>query len=181
MSTSPNSFMEESSDRQNEFRRLYEQYADSVYGYILALVCDEQTAADIYHDVFLDCAKRLPDFTGSFKSYLYTSARNRALTVLKKEARREKLLRQAAPMLLQQRGGELSPEQVVWQQEDRELLSRALAGLKLEQREVLALKIDEHFTFKEIAALLSKPIGTVSWLYREALNQLKRDYEQAVR
>ncbi|MFC1587441.1 RNA polymerase sigma factor [Planctomycetota bacterium] len=162
-----------------KIHKLYEKYADPVYGYILAIVLDEQAAADIFHDVFMDCARMLGSFKGSFKSYLYAGARNRALTFLDKNLRREKLLRNAAGMLLEARSSGSGPEQALFQREDREILSRALAKLKPDSREILALKIDGNLSFKEIANLIYKPLGTVTWIYQQALKQLRRDYEQA--
>ena len=45
--------------------------------------------------------------------------------------------------------------------------------LKEEEREIVNLKIMGELTFKEIAALLGRPQGTVAWCYRTAMKKLK--------
>ena len=52
----------------------------------------------------------------------------------------------------------------------QEMLSR----LKPAEREIVHLKIVGELTFEEIAALLAKPMGTVTWRYREAIKKLRR-------
>ena len=53
-------------------------------------------------------------------------------------------------------------------------LKEALESLKPKEREVINLKIMGDMTFKEIAATLGTPMGTVTWLYRKAIEKLRR-------
>ena len=50
----------------------------------------------------------------------------------------------------------------------------AMKLLKPAEQEVLDLKVLGGFTFQEIAALLKKPMGTVTWLYRQGIRKLRR-------
>ena len=50
----------------------------------------------------------------------------------------------------------------------------AMEQLKFNEREVLNLKILGQLTFREIAGILGKPQGTVSWLYRQGIEKLRR-------
>jgi RNA polymerase sigma-70 factor, ECF subfamily len=45
--------------------------------------------------------------------------------------------------------------------------------LNQDQRSVVLLKIVDNMKFKEIAKVLDKPLGTVLWIYQEALKVLK--------
>lgn len=45
--------------------------------------------------------------------------------------------------------------------------------LKEEERQIVNLKIMGQLTFREIAAILKKPQGTVAWCYRTAISKLK--------
>ena len=53
-------------------------------------------------------------------------------------------------------------------------LAAALEKLKPVQREIINLKIMGGHTFKEIAGILKKTIGTVTWQYNEAIKALRR-------
>ncbi len=52
-------------------------------------------------------------------------------------------------------------------------ISRAVAALPLPQREVVALRLGEGLTFREIAAVLSVKKNTVQSRYRMALKKLR--------
>jgi len=54
-----------------------------------------------------------------------------------------------------------NPESIVARAEDVRLLDRALAALPVEFREALVLRELEDLSYKEIAAALDIPIGTV--------------------
>ena len=53
-------------------------------------------------------------------------------------------------------------------------VEQILAYLKPEEREIVHLKVIGELTFEEIAKLLNKPMGTVTWRYREAIKKLRR-------
>ena len=47
------------------------------------------------------------------------------------------------------------------------------------EREIINLKILGDLTFKEIASVLSMPMGTVTWKYQNAVKKIRRcGYEQ---
>ena len=54
-----------------------------------------------------------------------------------------------------------------------ERLQQSLAALPLEQREVIALKIDAELTFAQIGAVLGVNPNTVASRYRLALEKLR--------
>ena len=53
-------------------------------------------------------------------------------------------------------------------------LEDALNHLKPEEKQIVDMKVLGGLTFKEIAELLSKPIGTVTWMYQNAIKKLRR-------
>jgi RNA polymerase sigma-70 factor (ECF subfamily) len=57
---------------------------------------------------------------------------------------------------------------------ERVALSRALAALSPEQREVVHLKVFEGMTFPEVAAVLDVPANTAASRYRYALVHLRK-------
>jgi RNA polymerase sigma-70 factor (ECF subfamily) len=65
---------------------------------------------------------------------------------------------------------DLSTEQ---QREDAEVVSAALARLKLEDREIVELKVFGGLTFREIADVTELPLATVATRYRRALESMR--------
>ena len=53
-------------------------------------------------------------------------------------------------------------------------LKQAVATLKPEEQEILDLKVVGGFTFKEIAEMKGRPIGTITWIYNQAIQKLRR-------
>ena len=56
-----------------------------------------------------------------------------------------------------------------------EALERALARLPVEQREVVALKVDGELTFAEIGAVMGISPNTAASRYRYALGKLRAE------
>ncbi|MBM6838786.1 sigma-70 family RNA polymerase sigma factor, partial [Clostridium saudiense] len=52
-------------------------------------------------------------------------------------------------------------------------INEVLSQLKEEEREVVILHTISDLTFKSIGEILDKPLGTVTWRYREAIKKLK--------
>ena len=53
-------------------------------------------------------------------------------------------------------------------------MKQAVATLKPEEQEILDLKVVGGFTFKEIAEMKGRPIGTITWIYNQAIQKLRR-------
>ena len=73
------------------FAVLFERYHHRVYGFTLRLTRNVHTAEDIAQRAFLNIYKKPPPGTGraSFKSLIFTVARNEALNEIKRLARRK--------------------------------------------------------------------------------------------
>ena len=58
-------------------------------------------------------------------------------------------------------------------------IQETLSVLNEGEREIINLKILGDLTFKEIASVLSMPMGTVTWKYQNAVKKIRRcGYEQ---
>ena len=58
-------------------------------------------------------------------------------------------------------------------------VAEALGRLEQTEREIVSMKILADMTFKDIAAVLGKPMGTVTWKYRNAILKLKKIMREA--
>lgn len=57
---------------------------------------------------------------------------------------------------------------------DKMVINEAVKTLKTEEQEIVNMKILLQMTFQEIADALEKPMGTVTWKYRKAMEKLRR-------
>ena len=53
-------------------------------------------------------------------------------------------------------------------------VAEALEYLDESEREIVNMHILAELTFREIAAIVEKPIGTVTWKYRNAVHKLQK-------
>ena len=149
-------------------REIYEDYCPMIYSVVLDILKSREDAEDITSDFFI----RLWDIAGSYKAgcghraWLITIARNRAIDHLRRRGREQPLAETPDHLCRTP-----SPEDGVVKNIS---LQQALKTLKEEERQVVNLKIMGELTFKEIALVLKKPQGTVAWLYRTAVEKLKR-------
>ena len=56
-------------------------------------------------------------------------------------------------------------------------LQSALHALPLPEREVIILHINGGLRFREIASIVSRPLGTVLWQYQHGLQNMRRKLE----
>lgn len=145
---------------------LYDRYAPALHRLLCAMLGSTADAEDALQEVFARLAAGRARELSDLKSYVFTAARNEALSVLRKR-RREALfsLRFRAPEPAVPGNGDAHAD-----------LPALLQRLPPEQREVVALKVFEQMTFAEIGALVRASPNTVAARYRYALIKLRQWY-----
>lgn len=108
------------------------------------------------------CADRYRP-SGNGRAYLYRICRNAALEQL----RRQRTEPESAACVVSDPSGE-----------DRLYLEQLLGTLSVPQRQVMILHYFADLTFKEIAAVLGVPEGTVKWRHSQALKRCRTAAEQ---
>lgn len=155
------------------------RYLKPIYGFIYKYAGNEADATDITQDVFLKMWRQLKkfDIKRSFKTWLFTIAKNTALDFFKKK--------KAVPFsAFDDKEGnnvlantivdpEPLPLEIFERQELGELLNSAMKKLPLAYQEVLSLHYYNQFTFQEIAETLSEPLNTVKSRHQRAVVKLK--------
>ena len=153
------------SGSSDAFEELVYRYKNSLYQYIMAMVQDEGAAGDLFQEVFISLFKHADKYEprGKFKSWLFLTARNRVLNFFRDRDKLASLdqtdeegnaflhdtLPDGQPSLLEELAG----------RETEEEIRRASLELPARQREMLYLR--QYMSFKEIAQLLDRPLGTV--------------------
>ena len=152
-------------------QRIYEKYVVYLVTLATALLNDLGTAEDIVHDVFVSFAQS-PErlrLEGSLKAYLATCVVNRLRDRIRSRQRQPSDLADAASI----RSTAIGPELSAVCSEELQQLSRAMARLPYEQKEVVMLHLHGGMMFKHIARLQHVSINTVQSRYRYALDKLR--------
>ncbi len=153
-------------------RTIYEKYKNDLLKLAVALTNDVNTAEDAVQDVFLSFAQSAEKIrlTGNLKTYLATCVANRIRNVVRDRQRHETAsLKNADRDVCHEQG----PERWAILSEELELLSKAMAQLPYEQREVIGLYMQGGMTFKQIAKMQNASINTIQGRYRYGLDKLR--------
>jgi len=149
--------------------KLYESKAAELILYGRALGLSHAEAEDIVQETFLALLQRAQPPLRA-EHYCVRSFRNRALNY------RRSLWRRLTRELESRRWFEKS----AGENPAERAAMRCLAGLPVEQREVIVLKIWHRYTFEEIGELLDAPPNTVAGRYRYGLQKMKLQLEGAI-
>jgi len=145
---------------------IYDAKAAELLLYGRALGLSHCEAEDVLQETFVTLLEK-PAPPLRPEHYCVRSYRNHALNY------RRSLWRRLTRELESQRWFEKSPGE----SPAEAAAMRCLAGLPVEQREVIVLKFWHHCTFEEIAELLEAPPGTVAGRYRYGLQKIKTRLE----
>jgi len=153
-------------------RRLYEKYKNDLLKLAIALVNDTSAADDVVQDVFVSFAQSAARIrlAGNLKMYLAMCVANRVRNAVRDRQRHETSSLDDSECVVSDKRG---PEQWAILSEELELLSKAMAQVPYEQREVLGLYMQGSMTFKQIAKVQNASINTVQGRYRYGMNKLR--------
>jgi len=152
-------------------------YKDGLILYINGYVDNIFTAEDLMEETFFKLATKKPHFSGksTFKTWLYTIARNVAMDYLRKNSKiTAKPIEDFSNYLAEE--SDIEREYLI--KEQKILLHRAMREIKPEYFQVLYLVYFEDFTNEEIAKIMKKNKRQVENLIYRAKNTLKSELEK---
>lgn len=157
-------------DKQG-LKEIYNEYGKMIYQCAFQILHSPHDAEDVTSDFFLKLWKIADTycFGGKHKRWFVTIARNMALDLIKKKSH-EQLTVNDAEDFSDEPADRVSTEETVT---GNMAVAEALDRLDESEREIVNMKIFADMTFKDIAAVLEKPIGTVTWKYRNAITKLR--------
>lgn len=153
-------------DRES-LRAVYDEYLKLIFAVVYDTIRQREEAEDVTSEFFIKLYRIADSYkkgTGH-KRWLVTIAKNMAIDRIRKIDR--EMLVDEMP---ERNEGKTMESQIV----ENLTLKQAVATLKPEEQEILDLKVVGGFTFKEIADMKERPIGTITWIYNQAIQKLRR-------
>lgn len=147
------------------FDDIYYETQKGVYLTISTIIKDKSTIEDLMQDVYLKAIQNLSSYKAgtNFSAWICTIARNHAINYYNRK-KRETLV------------DEIDEEYLFTTTDNRDsLLAKALAILDGEEREIIIYHIVLNFKFKDIATMLDIPLSTAFFVYKKALNKIKKE------
>ena len=147
-------------DKRTRFERMVLPHLEAAYNLARWLTGNEHDAEDVVQDATVRAFTYFEGFRGEDgRSWLLTVIRNSCYTWMEKNRPRQPTVR--LDEKVHAPTSALNPEQLLLREATGEELRAAVAALPPEFREVVVLRELEDLSYKEIAAVLSLPLGTV--------------------
>jgi RNA polymerase sigma-70 factor (ECF subfamily) len=164
------------------FAQLFRRYSRRIFGYVLGIVGDADTADDVTQIVFVKLARRPEAYspTASFSSWLHRVARNAAFDILKSHRNLVALeqldVEKGKTESTQLRSGDESrPDEGSRVDSIESLLFEAIDGLEGAQRESLVLREYSELSYREISDITGRSLATVKQDIFQARRNLRRE------
>ena len=154
------------------YEALVHRYHQTLFHFLIRFSGNRAAAEDLFQETFLQVhlAADSFDLSKKFKPWLFTIAANKARDYLRKNIRRQMVTLSASVDEGQDDGRTFidlleadlkMPAQGAEENEQTQLVRETVATLPDHLREVLILAYFNQFSYKEIAGMLSIPLGTV--------------------
>ncbi len=156
-------------------RTAVEQYQAPLLRYASRLVGDPDRARDVVQDTFVRLLAHAgdADLGEHLAEWLYTVCRHRALDVIRKEGRMRQFEEGAVERVV---AAEPRPGATLEAAETQAAVLRLVDRLPRNQQEVIRLKFQEGFSYKEISRITALSVGNVGFLIHHAVQTLRREW-----
>ncbi|MDD2516211.1 MAG: sigma-70 family RNA polymerase sigma factor [Candidatus Gracilibacteria bacterium] len=167
------------------FSEIIIRYEERLLRYIIRIsFLDIADAENLLQEVFIKVYKNIHDFDFKFpfSSWIYRIAHNVTIDYYRKN---KKFINNIVGQdseeyekIISNIESDNKPDKVFENNENKEILYKALQKLKVNYKEVLILKFIEGKSYEEIGEILMISIGTVGTLINRAKKQLKEELEK---
>ncbi|MCR6654304.1 MAG: sigma-70 family RNA polymerase sigma factor [Opitutus sp.] len=154
--------------------RIFAEQQAPLTRYAAKFLGDPDRARDVVQDTFVRfMAQPRETVEGHATEWLFTVCRNRALDVLRKEGRMRAFEEGEAERVTT---AEPRPGKALEQSETHAALLRLIDRLPRNQQEVVRLKFQNGFSYKEIARITELSVGNVGFLIHTAVTRLRAEF-----
>lgn len=169
------------------FAAIVDRYKDRIVSYLYRYTGNRETAEDLAQEAFVRVWRKFDMYnpTLKFSTWLYTIAINLAKDEFKRVGRSPSCTR----MEFAEDGGRGSsdprlsaesqtPSSALERSERRDVVREMMNGLESEERAIMILRDIQGFSYREIADMLSIPMGTVKSRINRSRFALKAIYQE---
>lgn len=158
--------------KDNEaFEYIYNYTKSSVYGIIINIVKSRDVTEDLMQDTYIQVVKSINSYNSDYKfsSWVIMIARNKAIDYYRKN-KKEMLI-------------DITESEYLFPNVKSDVTNELNANYYLsllddDEREVVILYAMENYKHKEIAKILNKPVGTITWLYNKAMKKMRDNMKE---
>lgn len=153
---------------EEAFDLLYEEFKNLVFYCVMTILKDRHLSEEVTQDAFIRMYQNIDKFKSgtNFKAWLVRIAKNLAIN----EYNKRKLEVEYNENIV------LDKTDVDYK--TFEFIDSLQQFLTPDECDVIVLRFVYDLKNREIAEALDKPLGTVLWLYQEAIKKLKNNYER---
>ncbi|MBE6835254.1 MAG: RNA polymerase sigma factor [Ruminococcaceae bacterium] len=156
-----------------DFEKIYSEYFDSVYSYILRLSGNRQTAEDITSETFFKAMKAIDGFRGDceIRVWLCQIAKNCYYSQIKKQ-------KDILPLNEDSALSEEGLEEKLIKADEAERIRNALHKINEPYREVFMWRVFAEMSFKQIGSIFSKNENWACVTYHRARKMILDKLEE---
>jgi RNA polymerase sigma-70 factor (ECF subfamily) len=173
------------------FQEIVARYKNSLYAFLKQFLNRTDLVEDVFQETFLQLFTSRASFDSSrpLRPWLFTIAANKAKDALRKSQRTSAVpigaISEAQDMSFDEMLNSLGADNVVPQDElerneTATQVNDVIAGMPENLREILILAYFNKFSYKQMANVLSIPIGTVKSRLHTAVARFAKDWKAAV-
>lgn len=174
MATEPPNPRASTHDNAGLLERTFAEHAAPLTRYATRLLGDADRARDVVQDTFVKfMAQPVAAVDGHVVEWLFTVCRHRALDVLRKEGRVSRFAEGQAERVV---AAEARPGRELEAAETQAALLALIGKLPPNQQEVVRLKFQSGFSYKEIARITELSVTNVGFLIHTAVARLRSEF-----
>ena len=156
-------------DQYDVFSQIYNKYYLKIYKYTLYRVADQYVAEDLVSEIFVKVLDKYNTYNptkGKFSTWVFAIANNTIINYYK-TINRNKVVN------WEQVDSQYRLEDLIIEQELKEILLKAILRLDERQRSIIALKFGANMKNREIAKMLDLTESNVGTILYRALKHLR--------
>jgi len=168
---------------EETYAEIVKIYLNQIYNFVFRLAGDRDAAEDITQETFVKVWKNLKKFdqSKSFKTWLFTIAKNTTYDWLKKkkEIPFSSFVDEEGESWLENISSEeILPDEILERKDIADEFEKILEKIPVHYRAILLLHYKEDFSLHEIAEILDEPYNTVKSRHQRGLGKLKKLLEK---
>ncbi|ACB75268.1 RNA polymerase sigma factor [Opitutus terrae] len=153
--------------------RIFAEQQAPLVRYATRLLGDGERARDVVQDTFVKLMQqRAAAIDGHVVEWLFTVCRNRAMDVLRKEGRMKPF---EVGQLEETSAPGPRPGRALEEAETQAIVLRLIDALPPNQQEVIRLKFQNGFSYKEISRITALSVSNVGFLIHTAIGRLRTE------